>query len=727
MTGRIRLVLAIHDHQPVGNFDHVFEDAYRDSYAPFVEVLEQYPEIGISLHLSGSLLEWIVDAHGEFVDRVRGLVERGQIEILGGPFFEPILAGIPSRDRVGQIVAFTQYLEQLFGTQVRGMWIPERVWEPSFTADICRAGIEYTILDDFHFRSTGLNDDKLYGYYLTEEDGHLLKVFPGSERLRYTIPFADPHVTIDYLRGIADRFPNAVVAFGDDGEKFGTWPGTKKHVYDHGWLKQFFDALCENRDWLKIATMADVVHQLSPLGTCYLGDSSYREMTEWALPTDRQIRYQQLVQQHESNPDWAELQQFMRGGLWRNFRVKYSESNEIYARMLQVSNRLEAMSRQPVGTEHIDLVNQARSELYRGQCNCAYWHGAFGGLYLPHLRNAVYHHLIQADSLLETLAGRTGRWVHIDSADFNLDARTEISISSDRLIAFLAPSRGGHLYELDIRGVNHNLLATLNRRPEPYHDTIREISQQQEHAAHEEVTSIHNAVSFKQPNLASEIVYDSWPRKSLVDHFLQPGLDLESFGIGVGELGDFVTGVYETRLRRSPERVAAIMSRAGYLERYRVSIQKTVAVDAASGGALEIHYELEDLPVDVPIHFGVEFNFAGLAANAIDRYFYDRQGRQLGPLETVQSLANVQRIGLVDEWLGLNTGLDISRPANVWTFPIQTVSQSEGGFELVHQSSVVMPHWEFVASDGRWSVDLVLSIESSTAQVREPRRAAVTR
>ena len=81
--------------------------------------------------------------------------------------------------------------------------------------------------------------------------GGCSRSFPGSEKLRYTIPFAEPHETIRYLREIAERFPTPVVCFGDDGEKFGTWPETKKHVYENGWLKRFLDALCQNSDWLK--------------------------------------------------------------------------------------------------------------------------------------------------------------------------------------------------------------------------------------------------------------------------------------------------------------------------------------------------------------------------------------------------------------------------------------------------------------------------------------------
>ena len=46
----LRFVFALHNHQPVGNFDHVFENAFRDSYWPFLEHLEQYPEIPIALH-----------------------------------------------------------------------------------------------------------------------------------------------------------------------------------------------------------------------------------------------------------------------------------------------------------------------------------------------------------------------------------------------------------------------------------------------------------------------------------------------------------------------------------------------------------------------------------------------------------------------------------------------------------------------------------------------------
>ena len=133
--------------------------------------------------------------------------------------------------------------------------------------------------------------------------------------------------------------------------------------------------------------------------------------------------------------------------------------------------------------------------------------------------------MIAADTLLEQATGRDGHWVEISAADYNLDARKEVRLASDRLVAYLSPAKGGHLYELDIRSINHNLLATLNRRPEVYHEKVRQAGESQGRDG-DKAVSIHDLVAFKQPDLHKRIQYDAWPRKSCVDHFFQPGLNL---------------------------------------------------------------------------------------------------------------------------------------------------------------------------------------------------------
>lgn len=713
MSNSIRFCLVLHNHQPIGNFDHVFEQAYQDSYLPFLDVFENYPALRISLHTSGPLMEWLDERHPDYLDRLAELVGAGRIEIIGGPFYEPILTMIPSRDRIGQISMYTKWLESRLGSEVRGMWMPERVWEQSLASDLHRAAIEYTVLDDFHFLNAGLTHDQLHGYFVTEDDGETVCVFPGSEQLRYLIPFGDPQHTIDHLRYMADRFPNAVAVFGDDGEKFGTWPGTKTHCYHDGWLRRFFDALSANQQWLHTTTLADAVENVSPVGNVYLPDASYREMTEWALPVDLQLEYDAAVHDLQHDDRWPRIKRFVRGGFWRNFKVKYTEANEMYSRMMMVSRRLA----QAVDNGHSgDEIYWAERELYRGQCNCSYWHGAFGGIYLPHLRNAVYNHLIAADNLLDQATGTEQTWTDVSVEDFNFDARREVRLANDKLVALLAPAAGAHLYELDVRSICLNLQAGLARRPEAYHQKVRAGGNQDG----DDCASIHDRVVMKQDDLDQRLHYDSLPRHSLIDHFYSNETSLDSVlrcddGI---EQGDFARGVYDIRLRKSQERKQLVMAREGLACGVPLRITKGVAVESGSE-VLKIDYLLEGLPTDRDIHFAVEWNFAGLPSGADDRYFHLSQDERLGQLGKRLDLHHEQQLGLVDQWQGIDVRLGSSQPCHFWTFPVETVSQSEAGIELVQQCVAVFSRWYIRGdADGRWSVSLELSLDTSEADSR---------
>lgn len=726
----LRLILALHNHQPVGNFDGVFAASYRDSYLPFLEVMEDYPGIPFALHTSGPLLEWLVEHHPEYIARVRALVEAGRVEILGGGFFEPILTMIPHRDRVGQVREYARFLGTTFGTEVRGAWLAERVWEQQLVTALVEAGVEYTVLDDFHFQRAGVDERDLRGYYLTEEDGRLLKVFPIAERLRYQIPFQEPHAIYEYLRQVAAERPDSTLVFADDGEKLGAWPDTYGHVYTNGWLRRFCDMLVGNRDWLQATTFGQAVEATLPMSKVYLPDSSYREMTEWVLPAGKLVEFEAAVEPLGKRLDGAHptgdprldrLRPFVRaGGNWRNFKAKYAETDEMYARMLGVSNRLDALARS--GSADPDYLDSARMDLYRAQCNCPYWHGAFGGLYLPHLRNAIYRHLIAADNALDEAEGRAGPRVSLEVADFNLDARQEVRIETDRLVAFVRPAQGGHVYELDARRAQVNLLATLDRRPEAYHGTIRAAAT--DPAAGNNQPSILDRVVLKQADLDQRLAYDRHPRKALVDHFLAPGTTLDDLAEGRDvDLGDFAAGTYLARVTRGAGAVSLVMERPGMAAGHSIQVRKAITVEAG-GGVLEVHYALDDLPVGAPLTFAVEINLAAMAGHAHDRYYADPTGLRLGMLDARLDLPRAEGLTLTDEWLDVAVDLAWSEPAALWAFPVETVSQSEGGFEGVYQSSAVVPRWEIRADESRrWEVRIRWSI--APARVEEPAEAAV--
>jgi alpha-amylase len=174
--------------------------------------------------------------------------------------------------------------------------------------------------------------------------------------------------------------------------------------------------------------------------------------------------------------------------------------------------------------------------------------------------------------------------------------------------------------------------------------------------------------------------------------------------------------------------VALIMERVGQADGHAVHVRKAVEL-AAGGDGLEVSYLLEDLPEGVPLNFAVEINLAGMAGHAHDRYYSDPTGAWLGMLDARLDLRDQDGLTLTDEWLDLSVGLAWSSPAGLWCFPVETVSQSEGGFEGVYQSSAVIPHWVVRADDSRrWEVRLrwLVGRARPAAEV-EPARGGLAR
>jgi alpha-amylase/alpha-mannosidase (GH57 family) len=170
----ITFIFAVHNHQPIGNFDFVFEEVYRKAYKPFLDVLEEFPQIKVTQHYSGILLDWLGKHHPEFIDRLGKFIQSGQIEILSGAYYEAILSIIPPEDRIRQINKLSDRINSLFGVRPNGMWLAERVWEQAIVKEIAETGIKFLPIDEAHFKYAGKSESELYGYYTTEEQGRQL-------------------------------------------------------------------------------------------------------------------------------------------------------------------------------------------------------------------------------------------------------------------------------------------------------------------------------------------------------------------------------------------------------------------------------------------------------------------------------------------------------------------------------------------------------------------------
>jgi len=690
-VAKFQFVLLIHAHQPVGNFDDVIERAYAQSYLPFVQVLARHPSIRMGLHFTGSLLEWIERAHPEYFDLLRTLVQRGQVELAGGGFYEPILVAIPPEDRHEQITRLADYIEKHFGARPRGAWLAERVWEPQLPSSLVPSGVEYTLVDDNHFLGAGFELDQLYGYYLAEDQRHSVKVLPGLKALRYLMPFHAPSETIEFLRASAKEHPGGFAAMGDDLEKFGVWPGTNKLCYTDGWLENLFIALEQNSNWLETATPETAVSSRPPHGRADLPTASYSEMMEWALPTPARVRYHSLSTEFAARPD---MLPFLRGGIWRNFFSKYGESNLLHKKMLHVSQKVRKLYEHPHPVQAFrDAREQARTLTLRGQCNDPYWHGVFGGLYSPHLRTELWRSLIQAETIADALANPTGHYQNVATMDFDSDGRDEIYFTSDRYAAVLSPADGATISALDCRQSNAALVNSLARRPESYHAKLKNLKAGEARGAQ----SIHEQTRAKETGLDRWLNYDRWARHCF--RLLLFGRDKNHPDCGTAQLAEdpaLAGGSYRAT------KVSATQATLASETSLDWTAEKTFSfANSAAGFGILCDLTLRrGAAGNASVYVGIEAVLNFLAPSSHDRYFESAGARQ--PLRW-SAAAPGSNLRVVDEWQGVGVTLTAPHAQEFWITPIETVSESEEGFERIYQGSQIIAVWPVeLASGAEW-------------------------
>jgi len=695
----LALSLAIHNHQPVGNFDHIIAEATDKAYAPLLGALERHPRIRLALHYSGPLLDWLRPNRPELLTRIRALVARGQVELMTGGYYEPILAIIPDSDKRGQIEKLTRTIAEEFGYQAEGLWLAERVWEPHLARPIGEAGARYTIVDDSHFQAVGLDDRHLLGYYMTEEEGVPLAIFPSLQRLRYLIPWVSVEEVMAYLKTLAETEVKTsdreavldLALMGDDGEKFGMWPGTYEHCWERGWMDRFFEAL-ESTPWVEVVPPGEYRRTRDAAGQIYLPTATYKEMAEWALPPERAGRL--LDVKHDlAAAQWDAIAPFVRGGFWRHFLVRYPEVNTLHHLALRAGKKVEKIPAGPARAQAFDA-------LWAGECNCPYWHGVFGGVYLPHVRGAAFARLIAAEAMAEA-AQHPGPYALAETGDLDGDGRTDVRLATDVLALTVDPERGGSVIEWAYRPVPRHLGNVLTRRPEAYHAELRRAADAGASArAAGAPESIHTAaVRVKEPGLERFLVYDRDRRPSLRVHVLPAETTLEQmWRDGQDELGGFATQAYRWELSEAPEIVALALTRESPVGGGTVTLERRLELAAGHRGLLHTLTLRWNGPEPFRAIVAEEWGLGVFGAHG--QVWAEAAERRLW-LDEAGELPAASRLTVTEGHSGLVLTFATSRPAAAWSFPLVAVSNSEGGYERNDQGAVFLLRWPVDLAPGQ--------------------------
>ncbi len=703
MGDRVSLALVIHNHQPVGNFGWVIEDVFERAYAPMLGALERHPGVRLGLHYSGPLLQWLAAKRPKAIARIQALVARGQVEIVGGAYYEPVLVTLPDRDRQGQLVRMRDELEGLFDTRPTGAWLAERVWEPGLAYDIAAAGYRWTVLDDNHLRAASIREDGMWTAFNTDDRGKRITVFGTEQGLRYLIPFKPVEDLISYLRARATPDGRFVGTMGDDGEKFGAWPGTYEYCWGRErWVDRCFEAIEANADWLATVTPSEWLDRHPPTTRAYFPTASYVEMTEWVLPPEETPIFTRLLERARERGDPAA--RFLRGGFWRNYAARYREINELHKQMLRVSDKVAAMPAGPT-------VSRALDHLYQGQSNDCYWHGLFGGIYIVHMRMATLGHLIAAEDLADSAtAAASGRPYGTRLADTNLDAIDEVIVTAPGQTVVVDLAEGAGISSWDLRASRVALGSVMRRRPEAYHERLVALERAAEAEAlgtgmgdgasgSEAPRTIHDIVTTKEPGLASLLRYDRHERRSGLIHLLPPDGSTGAAAFvdaTYQELGDFTEEAFVpgelTEGRVEARRLGAVRLEGDerpleILKTYRFAGGRTdpileLATTVANSGDRPVAFEL-----------AVEWNLNLLGGGHNPAAWYETEDGARSPHDAAGEVAMASALAFGNDYEGVRIDATAEPAARLTWYPVETVSNSEGGFERAYQGSSLLFRW----------------------------------
>ncbi|HRE48940.1 MAG TPA: DUF1926 domain-containing protein [Aggregatilineales bacterium] len=722
MTAPIFLSLVFHNHQPIGQFDYVTEHATHVSYLPLIEALERFRHVKVAMHFSGALLDWVQHHQHDLIERLRALVTRGQVELLSGGYYEPALIAIPDEDKIGQIEKLNTTLLNMFGTPPEGLWLAERIWEPHLARPIAQAAIKYAILDDTHFERVGFDKERdLFGYYMTEEQGASLAVFPSLTYLRYAIPYAPVETLFDWLRANAitpeGGRPPRLAMMADDSAKFGMFPGTYEYCWGDGkYIEELFTSFEMNREWLRTITPGEYRRTFAPLGRAYLPAESYMEMGVWSLLPDDSARLGDVRRrlERERRP---EVIRFLGGGLWRNFMVKYEEINHLHKRMLLVSKKVHAMRRGRKRDRALEL-------LWASQGNDPYWHGLYGGAYLFNIRVANYTNIIAAEEAAES----EELMIALDQRDFDTDGHEELIITSQGLNAICAPAQGGAILELDYRPAHYNLYNVMTRRKEGYHSVLEQAAAEGKvitpDSPNYQDTLPPDAVRSKEPGLEKRLVYDWHRRTGYIDHFLGATTTFSEFARATyAEQGDFVNQPYKlAEVQRDDTSVYVALERDGHVwigEIHRpVRIRKSFVIQF-NDPTLYVKYTItQGSESPIFLRFGME-TVIGFDDGHDLRYcaLHVNEDGERRSLALPSEFEGVNAHTTDSNLKNLTVRTELSRPAFLWSFPLETITCSESGFESTYQGTVFLHLWHIHLNPGeRWEVNVTQTVQQTATR-----------
>ena len=728
------LAPVFHAHQPPGSPDKHVEDAYQQRYKPLLLLLTRLKNLKATLHIDGWLQSWIARHHPTFIERTQDLVQARRLELLGGAWADPFLGGIPERDALGQLQWQIRLMTRRFKVKPRGAWLAELGWDPSIPGLLTRSGYTYALIDAGALEAVGVRDP--WGVFHTERHGARLALLPVDRMLRELLP---PKRSLEVPRSYLDeRMASGVESLVWACELDRVLPlDDDKHSLKAlaAWLK----ALDARDHEIRTVRAEDLFTRVERHERVYPGGWFPRERMRCAF-----------------DPDSVGL------GIaapWERFLVRYEEANRLHKRMLLVSAQLVRLRNRIRETPPAkrgalkEALDAATLHLYSAQASDVFWHGPHPGIYDARLRHRVWRDLLEADSRVAHTLGE-GSDIRQLRLDYDADGRQEIVVRTARLGAVVDPDLGGSLVELDLWDLPGNIVNTLMRRRERYHDELdafanlpalvdESLEEQASIDTEAEAFSIaidgvgdrvwseelvedeeSDEISFYDDDDASaarvaaiqiggppplermgpeelvrHVVVDRLPRVCFTDHFLGVSATLDNIARGRFEdVGDFAGARYQVLTAENQDLLDAFgvtLAREGHVrqdgEDRLVQVSKRF-VFHRDLPAIDVRYEITNrYHTTIRSRFAVGLSFGLDGLTGAGRVL--DFGRTRALTSERGQVEDVNSVVWIDERRRLRVRIDLGQRARIYHFPLKTVSSNGRRLDLVDQGFGLLVAW----------------------------------
>lgn len=654
------ILLGLHSHIPLNYEKNWTNNELIENHLKFLnDLIEHLNNIGntkINLHISGNLLKHMDKKYPSFSSTINHMLSSNQLELLSGGMYEPILPFIPREDRQNQIQLMNRFLNHTYGYTPSGAWLTELAWDPSIALDLVKSKIYYTCLSKKHFTNAGISENELEGYYITEEEGRKIAVFPILHNINELMHSLSPEEAVNKL--FENKEKTSIVVF---------YRGLISDTKNLEWLKQFFNNLNLKSDYVEMSLFKDFFSKNKPNKRIYLNSLNEQDQNSILKP-------------------------------WKYYLLRYHEVNLIHKKMLRVSKKInlakEGKSRFKVIKE---MINQAQDLLYQGQINNSYWDNHLAGIYIPEERHATYEKLIRAENLIENASRKGARWIQISESDYDCDGNDEIIIETDTQNIYISPALGGAILEHDFKPKNLNVTNTISRRHEQYHSE-NPSSLDNGNIIYDNYTKLSLIEHFLDPDITLEALEKN-KLNSLTTNVINSYIPEK---IKAKEDNSKVTlclHINLVKLSNNPE----------------IELKKSISTRSGDS-ALYINYSITNKSKEkIRFVFGVEFNLNPTHTIDKDSFVYlngDPNIKTSSPsLRQSEQINDINQLSIFCKKQELDLTLFWDKKAIVYRYPIETFSYNFNDLKRIYQGMTIIPTWNVnLDPDSIWELTITQNL-----------------